>query len=228
MKKATLIVSGLFACNFVFGQTATPSEVLYPSEFHVSPPLTELPDFVETDNLYEKEEIEKRIHRAPVTFDYSVEKDGAAYDNDQSSIQRSMGTKAPMAPISSFAAQSGGGYPPDPSGAVGPNHYVQSVNATPFKVYNKLTGAQIMAAKNIGTLWPTATPNDGDPIVLYDKYADRWFLAQFGLTGNKIFIAVSTSPDPAGTYNCYTYTSSGFPDYLKFSIWQDGYYMTSS
>ncbi|MCX6295528.1 MAG: hypothetical protein NTX97_05595, partial [Bacteroidetes bacterium] len=68
----------------------------------------------------------------------------------------------------------------------------------------------------------------GDPIVLYDKYADRWVLTQFGTTGNKIYIAVSTTNNPAGTYACYTYTSSSFPDYLKFSIWQDGYYMTSN
>ena len=229
MKKATLIISGLFACSFAYSQGTTPqSEVLYPTEFHISKPLSELPDYEETDKLYEKKEVEDRLHRAPTTFDFSVEKDGAAYDNDQSSIQKTMGTKSPMPPISSFAGQSGSGYPPDPSGAVGPNHYVQAVNATPFKVYNKLTGAQIMAAKNIGTLWPSATPNDGDPIVLYDKYADRWFLAQFGTSGNKIYIAVSTTNNPAGTYACYTYTSASFPDYLKFSIWQDGYYMTSN
>lgn len=230
MKKSTLLVSGLFACSYAFGQgAATPqSEVLYPTEFHISKPLSEFPDFEDKEYTTEMEEREDRGRRAPSNFDYSVEKDGAAYDNDQTTIQKSMGSRTPLPPIASFAGQNGGGYPPDPSGAVGPTQYVQAVNATPFKVFNKTTGVQIMAAKNIGTLWTPATSNDGDPVVLYDKYADRWVLTQFGLTGNKIYIAVSTTPDPAGTYACYTYTSSAFPDYLKFSIWQDGYYMTSN
>ena len=129
---------------------------------------------------------------------------------------------------SSRLGQNGGGsYPPDPSGAIGTNYYVQSVNATPFKVFNKTTGAQVGTVKQIGSLFGL-TSNDGDPIVLYDKYADRWFLSQFGLSGNKIYIAISTTNDPTGTYYCYTFTSPAFPDYLKFSIWQDGYYMCSN
>jgi hypothetical protein len=228
MKKVTLLVSGVFAYSFAFSQAERNVEVLTPIEFHISGPLSDLPDAEETDKLYEKNEVEDRMHRAPTKFDFSVEKDGAAYGNDESTIQRSMGTKTPLAPIASFAGQSGGGYPPDPSGAVGPTQYVQAVNATPFKVYNKTTGATIMAAKNIGTLWSPATSNDGDPVCLYDKYADRWVLTQFGTTGNKIYIAVSTTNNPAGTYACYTYSSSSFPDYLKFAIWQDGYYMTSN
>ena len=228
MKKTTLIVSGLVAYTLAFGQGTPQSEVLYPTEFHISQPLSDLPNYEETDKLYEKNEVEDRMHRAPTTFDFSVEKDGAAYGNDQSSIQKSMGNKSPMATISSYAGQSGSSYPPDPTGAVGPTQYVQAVNATPFKVFNKTTGATIMAAKNIGALWSPATANDGDPIVLYDKYADRWVLTQFGSAGNKIYIAVSTTNNPAGTYACYTYTSALFPDYLKFSIWQDGYYMTSN
>ncbi|MCX6295506.1 MAG: PKD domain-containing protein, partial [Bacteroidetes bacterium] len=68
----------------------------------------------------------------------------------------------------------------------------------------------------------------GDPIVLYDKAADRWFLSQFGSSGNKIYIAISTTNDPTGSYYTYTFTSPAFPDYLKFSVWQDGYYMTSN
>ncbi|MFL5764967.1 MAG: T9SS type A sorting domain-containing protein [Bacteroidia bacterium] len=238
MKKATLAVSGLFACSFAFAQGVQPAqtenavtnvEVLYPSEMHVSIAVRDLPDYEETDKLYEKNEVEDRSHRAPTHFDFTEEKDGAAYGTEQTSIQKNMGTKTPaVATVSSFGGQAGGGYPPDPTGAAGPSQFVQAVNATPFKVYNKTTGATIMAAKNIGTLWSPATPNDGDPVCLYDKYADRWVLTQFGTSGNKIYIAVSTTNDPAGTYYTYTYTSASFPDYLKFSIWQDGYYMTSN
>ncbi|MBL0046030.1 MAG: hypothetical protein IPP33_17040 [Flavobacteriales bacterium] len=71
--------------------------------------------------------------------------------------------------------------------------------------------------------------NAGDPIVMYDKAADRWFLAQFGSSADKkIYIAVSTTNNPMGSYYTYTYVSPQFPDYLKFCVWQDGYYMTSN
>jgi hypothetical protein len=127
-----------------------------------------------------------------------------------------------------WAGQTASGFRPyDPSGAVGPNHYVQMINSTTFKVYNKTTGAVTLTA-TLGNLWSPATANAGDPIVMYDKAADRWFLAQFGSGNNNIYIAISTTPDPTGSYYTYTFTSPQFPDYLKFGVWHDGYYMTSN
>ncbi|MBK7183190.1 MAG: hypothetical protein IPH89_09750 [Bacteroidetes bacterium] len=143
-----------------------------------------MPDFEgEKDYIHEMTESkDKQIsHRLPQTFLFTEEKDGPAYGNDQNTIQKQMGSRMMVPTLSSFAGQNGGGYPPDPSGAAGPNHYVQAVNAT-----------------------------------------------QFGQSGNKIYIAISTTPDPTGTYYTYTFTSTQFPDYLKFSIWADGYYMTSN
>ncbi len=64
---------------------------------------------------------------------------------------------------------------------------------------------------------------------MYDKAADRFFMAQFGGTGdNGIYIAISQTPDPTGAWYVYTFTSPDFPDYLKFSTWVDGYYMTAN
>jgi hypothetical protein len=229
--KKILLFSGLFAASLINAQNSGSSDnqAIYPISFGVSKPLSEFPDYEETDNLYEKVEVKDRQNSRtpPIVF---TEQDGPAYGNDESTIQRQQGTRPSPELKASFAGQNGGGYPPDPSGSAGPNHYVQAVNATPFKVYNKTTGVQIQAPKQIGSLWTPATQNMGDPIVLYDRYADRWFLAQFGQSGstNYIYIAVSTTPSPTGTYYTYTYTSPSFPDYLKFSIWQDGYYMTSN
>ena len=39
-------------------------------------------------------------------------------------------------------------------------------------------------------------------------------------------IAVSTSGDPGGSYNRYDYNFGNLPDYPKFGVWPDGYYMT--
>jgi hypothetical protein len=227
MKKTTLVVCGVFAMSALSAQNATDNSVtvIYPTEFHVTKPLSEIA-YVDEEAVVESEfeESKDRNYRTPQVFKYTA-KDGPEYGNDPNCMQKTMGTRAPMAPLTNWAGQSGSGYPPDPSGAVGPNHYVQAVNATPLRVYNKTTGA-IMLTTSIGAIFGTG--NDGDPIIMYDKYADRWFISQFGISGNKIYIAVSQTPDPTGAWYTWTYTSPQFPDYLKFSIWENGYYMTSN
>ena len=40
--------------------------------------------------------------------------------------------------------------------------------------------------------------------------------------------AVSTSPDPLGTYYRYLFERPLFPDYPRPAIWPDGYYVTTS
>jgi hypothetical protein len=76
-----------------------------------------------------------------------------------------------------------------------------------------------------------ATTNDGDPIVQYDQMADRWVLTQF-VAGSAPYlqcVAVSTSPDPTGTYNRYEFSyASDFNDYGKMGVWTDGTAANSS
>ena len=40
-----------------------------------------------------------------------------------------------------------------------------------------------------------------------------------------MLIAVSTTNDPTGTWYAYSFDVADTPDYEKFGIWQDGYYM---
>ena len=103
--------------------------------------------------------------------------------------------------------------PPDTVGAVGPNHYVQMVNVA-YSIYSR-TGQLLVGPRAINTLWANsglthcATRNDGDPIVIYDRRADRWILSQF--TAANPFgqcVAVSTGPDPTGTYHRYFFSLS--------------------
>jgi len=200
--------------------------VIYCSDFHVTIPLRDMPAEPELA-VHHGEESEDREHRTPQKFRFSVN-DGPQYGNDSSIMQTKMGTVPNRAPLTNWTGQTASGFRPfDPSGAAGLTQYVQMINSTTFKVFTKTSGA-VLLTKTLGTLWPTATPNDGDPIVLYDKAADRWFLAQFGSTGNSIYIAISTTGDATGSYYTYTFTSPEFPDYLKFSVWTDGYYMTSN
>ena len=36
----------------------------------------------------------------------------------------------------------------------------------------------------------------GDPIVLYDQFADRWLLSEFASAGNKLIVMISQTNDP--------------------------------
>jgi hypothetical protein len=123
----------------------------------------------------------------------------------------------------------GGAFPPDPTGAAGPNNYVQAVNSS-FKVMNK-DGSNIGGGIHaLSFLWPGSS-SDGDPIVMYDRFADRWFISQFQVSSSEILIAISETSDPMGAYFAYSFTvnsNSSFPDYPKFGLWPNGYYMSAN
>jgi len=118
-----------------------------------------------------------------------------------------------------------GSFPPDPSGAASDDYYVQAVN-TAFKIYNK-DGSSASGTSALNTLWPGST-NSGDPIVMWDRHAERFVITQFQTGSNEILFAVSTSADPTDTYYLYEFQFPSFPDYPKYSVWSDGYYMTSN
>jgi hypothetical protein len=116
-----------------------------------------------------------------------------------------------------------GAYPPDPTGAVGPNHYVHSVNSL-VKIFDKV-GTLLVGPVSLGAFLGIGS-NSGDPIVLYDQLADRWVVSEFGSINNSLAIGVSETNDPTGAYNVYQFVFNGFPDYPKYSVWPDGYYGT--
>jgi hypothetical protein len=122
--------------------------------------------------------------------------------------------------------------PPDTNGDVGPNHYVQSVNSS-FAIYSK-TGTKLYGPAAINTIWSgfggaCQTRNDGDPIVLYDKQADRWMVSQFtAASPYNECIAISQTGDPTGAWHRYAFqlSTTDFPDYPHFGIMPAGYFMS--
>ena len=102
-------------------------------------------------------------------------------------------------------------------------------------VYDK-TGKVLKGPVDLKTIFPKIPSDDGDPVVLYDKFADRWFISEFQVSSDPcgFCIAISKTSDATGAYYVYyftnsTWTTAGtYPDYLKFSIWSDGYYMTAN
>ena len=138
--------------------------------------------------------------------------------------QKSATTFSGPEPLLTFEAASGGATPTDPTGAVGPNHYVNAWNVA-FRIFDK-TGSPLTDPASLGTIWPGETA--GDPIVFYDQFADRFVITQFTFQ-NGFLIAISQGPDPVndGWYT-YQFLIDAFPDYPKFSVWSDGYYITAN
>jgi hypothetical protein len=151
--------------------------------------------------------------------------------------------------VSFDGIQSTGKEVPDPVGDIGPGHYVQAVNSA-FQVFstagNALTDPQL-----INVLW--AVPGESspckdelviDPIVRYDKAADRWLISGF-VSGDQpieehVCIAVSKTPDPAsGGWFLYALENLGPDpddpdnevrfnfDAPKLSVWPDAYYLST-
>lgn len=119
--------------------------------------------------------------------------------------------------------------PPDPCVAAGPNHVIQMVNAgggAVYKIYDK-SGNALTGNVNFDNLF-TGYTGLGDPIVIYDQLADRWFLSEFSSSGNKLLIAISLTNDPTGSFHTYVFQATRFPDYPKYSVWPDAYYCTSN
>ncbi len=176
---------------------------------------------------------EKEEHRAPAGF-------FSAVPGIDPVVQDHYLPRVAMSGLLSFdgitGKQGGGFVPPDTNGAVGGTQFVEIVNVT-LQVYDKTTGQpKLPKPVLISTLWKgfgglCETTNGGDPVVLWDKLAERWLVTQLAYnqsaTNNFLCMAVSTSVDATGSYNRYNFGfGENFPDYPKYAVWPDGYYGT--
>jgi hypothetical protein len=191
--------------------------------FDISPPLTELaqrqPTVVSTGNPDPDRPTGLEGPYGPRQVD--------------SLIQNDIGSGEIPAPSVGFDAFTNGSFPPDPNGAVGPNHFVVMANSV-YAVYTK-AGALVVGPANINTLWSgfggaCENENAGDPVVLYDRQTDRWLLTQFTAAGPTFFncVALSQTNNPAGAYYRWAFsTGTNFPDYPKYGVWSDAYYIST-
>ena len=128
--------------------------------------------------------------------------------------------------------------PPDTNASVGATQVVETVN-TSYQVFNKSTGASVLDPIEISSVFSGVSGICGagvtgfytDPIVLYDKAANRWLItiaagSDANFTTGAECIAVSTSSDATGSYARYAFSfgTDKFNDYPKFGVWPDAYY----
>jgi hypothetical protein len=230
----------LFFDYFSFGQNNISGPIVqFPVSFDVSPPLRDMKpakkhfwDRWRREN--EEREVPNRIKYIPLN--YSAPTDPALQVNPSGNKYQPLITN----PILNFdgtanSSNSGRVTPPDPNGDVGPNHYVQIDNCM-LQMFNK-SGTSVYGPITTSTIWNGfngnwSGHNDGDGVVLYDENADRWLISQFAYDcgsypnyTNYQLVAISTSPDPTGSYYRYAFQFDYMPDYPKLSVWNDGYYL---
>lgn len=133
------------------------------------------------------------------------------------------------APVLNF---NGGGFsgvnPPDTVGDVGLTQYVQMINfsgGSQIRVYDK-SGNLVSGPTALDSLGTGNCANGlGDPIVLWDQTAQRWLLSEFSSGGNRMCVYISQTSDATGAYFAYQFTATNFPDYPKYAVWPDAYYV---
>ncbi|MCP4153770.1 MAG: hypothetical protein GY757_38950, partial [bacterium] len=174
-----------------------------------------------------------------------VRQDTSADPVVQDSFGLTRGRKAVSSPIKSFngmnLTSNGAGWPPDTTGDVGETYFVQAVN-TSIGIYRKSDGVEISTAtfdSFFGGTDISGTPcdsdNNGDPLVLYDRYNQRWFILDFAwdsseTDGSYFSIAASKTSDPTGDWYQYAFQANStlMDDYPKAGIWEGGIYITAN
>ncbi|HEX3101185.1 MAG TPA: hypothetical protein VHQ01_05315, partial [Pyrinomonadaceae bacterium] len=230
-----IFVATFFLSSIAQGQTGEKGngkmELRTEIKHDVSPPLRDIPSSPRSKD----KEFEPAKH---IPHDLKDPKE----IQDDSVLQSKVSSAVATTPGLNFAGVGFQDYgfspnaaPPDTNGAVGATQYVQWVNES-FAVFDKSTGNLVPGFPKAGSsIWAgfgggCQTNNDGDPIVQYDKAANRWILTQFSVSTTPYLqcVAVSTTSDATGTYNRYSfnYGNTQFPDYPKLSVWPDGYYIS--
>lgn len=114
---------------------------------------------------------------------------------------------------------------PDTNGDVGPDHYVQIVNASWFQVFAK-DGTPLTPPTSANTIWSQINKMSfSDPVIVFDEAAGRWLLTD--LAGfDEVLYGVSETTDPLGAWDLYSLNTPSLPDYPKYGVWPNAYIFT--
>lgn len=116
---------------------------------------------------------------------------------------------------------------PDVNGDVSAEYYVQTVNSTLIQTFDH-EGNKIGSPINANLIWaPLQQSSAGDPVILFDKGVNRWFLTEFP-PSNRVLVAISDTEDPLGGWTVYAFVTPRFPDYPKYGIWPEAYVLTTN
>ncbi|HTA83063.1 MAG TPA: T9SS type A sorting domain-containing protein [Bacteroidia bacterium] len=239
MKKNIFLFAALIGTTYLVAQTTgKQSSVNIPcSGFYETIPLRDMPLQTQEDrnkaNEHHEELEERREAKHPKFPGSKIKHSDIEADPVVQAIRGKQAiTTAPL--VNFDGGSDNGSCPNDPNGAVGPSQFVQSYNSS-YSVYNK-TGKLLKGPVDLKSLFKNIPGDDGDPVVLYDKFADRWFISEFQVSNDPcgFDVAISETNDATGSYYVYEFTNAAwtangnYPDYPKYSIWSDGYYVTAN
>ncbi len=236
MKKIYFILVLFISLQQLSAQVAAvkPISITKATNFAVSGSLLDLPPLTEADLEKHLERVNNELLNNP-TISRNVPLDNKKLARvKSSSLQSYMGKnqegtiKEKWDAISCYASAT------DCNGVVGPNHYLQSVNYA-FEIYDK-KGTTVMNRTDLNTLFsdiiPDGSEGSGDPVVVYDEHANRWLIAQFGhnsdYSENYLFVGVSQTGDPTGSWYKWSFVLAAYPDYFKIGVREDGYYVAAN
>ena len=229
---APAFASGATASMHQSALTALRPEITQTAAFDISQAVRDLPSIPENSSSTDESEVASDRDHGSNNGTFEGEAD--RQESKSGDILRPLRTFEGLSSNDNFLLTGRTPTPPDPDGAVGPNHYIEMVNIT-FAVYDK-EGDRLVGPILLGKLWQGfaitgCSDNAGDAVALYDRRADRWILTQFSNPRVAPFyncIAVSQTGDPTGRYFRYAYFwGDFFPDYPKYSVWSNAYLLTS-
>jgi len=234
MKFKAIYLTGIlltfFQAEILAQEKAISPSLIITGQYHgLTPPLRDLPKVTDNEWQLMVNKAKRKMLNPKIRYRTYPFSESALPKGPDPVWQRQMPTGGGTRElIVNFDGSDSPYYPPDANGTAGPNHYMQTIN-TVYAIYDK-SGTLVAGPTAMNTLFSGVTGseyNDGDPIVLYDEQADRWLAAEFSISGSNdyMLIAVSTSNDPTGTWHKYSFDVADMPDYEKFGIWRDGYYM---
>jgi hypothetical protein len=118
---------------------------------------------------------------------------------------------------------SNGFFPPDTNAAVSNSFVVETVNVQ-LRVFAKNTEI-VLLDEPLATLF--GAPSGGDPYVVYDDIADRWYISAFDSNDSGLFLAVSADGNPLHGFQTFHLTNvGGFPDYAKPGFNEDAIFIS--
>ncbi|MFT7679568.1 MAG: hypothetical protein ACI8QC_003572, partial [Planctomycetota bacterium] len=114
--------------------------------------------------------------------------------------------------------------PPDTCGTIAPNHFVEVVNAN-LSVYDRTTQNRVVNVA-LSSFFGAGV---GDPRVVWDHISDRCYILATDFS-SRIYLAVSLTDDPSGTYFTTSFATDGgsdagrWPDYPTLGFDENGIY----
>lgn len=239
MKKNRSIFGLLILVGLIPFWSAAQSTRIIPTEISVTqaekigviPPIRTLIPIGGTPS--EKKKIVKGNHKAPNNFAgrgkyVSTVANAQPQGPDairQYGFNRTNGNRI-VEPLVNIDGLTSGFSPNDPSGDIGTDHYMQAINLTTLGVFDK--EGNFITSFTANTIWSSiGFSSRGDPIILFDQAVGRWLITEFP-SGNQLLVAISDDSDPLGGYTAYNFATPSFPDYPKYSIWDNAYVVTTN